>query len=78
MTAKIIPFKGITKLDLDPDTILESLKGRLDGFVILGYEKDSGDTRASTEFFSSTYADGGQVMWLLERCKHKLMNIADE
>ena len=67
MTAKIIPFTGITKLDLEPDMTLENLKGKLGGFVIAGYTPDG------EEFFSSTYADGGTALWLLERCKRALV-----
>jgi len=78
MSAKIIPFSGITKLDLDPDVILENLKGKLDGFVIMGYEKGADEECVATEFFSSTYADGGKVLWLMERCKRQLMKIAED
>ena len=78
MSAKIIPFNGITKLDLDPDVILENLKGKLEGFVILGYEKGADEKCVATEYFSSTYADGGTVLWLMERCKRHLMKIAEE
>jgi len=67
--AKIIPFTGITSLDLPPDRVLEGAMGKLEGVVILGYDKD-GD-----EFFSSTYADGGTVMWLLERAKMRVMEV---
>ena len=65
--AKIIPFKGVTSLDLDPDVILENTKGRLEGFVIAGWDKDG------EEYFASTYGDGGTTLWLLERCKKKLL-----
>ena len=68
---KVIPFGGITKLDLDPDMVLENNKGKLEGVVILGYGKD-GD-----EYFASTYADGGEVLWLLERCKKMLLEMPD-
>lgn len=67
--AKVIPFCGITKLDMDPDTILEHLKGQLEGFVLIGY------TNEGEEFFSSTYADGGTVLWLMEQCKLKLLQV---
>jgi len=72
MVAKIIPFKGITKLDLDPDTVLENNKGKLEGFVIIGYGVDG------SEYFASTYADGGTALWLLERCKKMLLEMGDE
>lgn len=63
----VIQFTGITKLDLDADTTLENLKGNLEGFVIAGYDKQG------NEFFSSTYADGGTVLWLIERLKKRLI-----
>ena len=65
--AKIIPFNGVTKLDLDPDTVLENNKGKYEGFVIAGYDLEG------NERFASTYSDGGTTMWLLERCKKRLM-----
>jgi hypothetical protein len=69
--SKVIPFTGITKLDLNPDMVLENLKGELEGFVIVGYTPDG------EEYFSSTYADGGTALWLLERCKRALLNNGD-
>jgi hypothetical protein len=68
MTAKIIPIGCITRLDLNPDDILERAKGQLEGVVIIGFEKDDGALYAA-----SSYADGGTVMWLLEACKKALM-----
>jgi len=68
----VIQFKGITKLDLDPDTTLENTKGKLKGFVILGYNVDG------AEYFASTYADGGDVLWLMERMKLRLLNVIPE
>lgn len=67
--SKVIPFSGVTTLDLNPDIILESLKGKLEGFVLVGFTPD-GD-----EFFSSTYADGGTALWLIERLKKQLLDI---
>jgi hypothetical protein len=72
MSAKIIPFNGITRLDLNPDMVLENTKGKLEGVIIIGYNKE-GD-----EYFASSYADGGDVLWLLERMKLRLLNIEEE
>ena len=69
--SKVIPFSGITRLDLDPDTVLHHLKGKFEGFVIAGYTADG------EEYFSSTYADGGTALWLLERCKRSLLTQGD-
>jgi hypothetical protein len=29
--SNVIPFNGITRLDLDPDMVLENTKGKLEG-----------------------------------------------
>lgn len=64
---KVIMFDGITKLDIPPDRILNSFVGRLEGVIIIGYDKDG------EEAFASSYADGGTTLWLLERCKKALL-----
>lgn len=65
--AEILLFSGITQLNLPADRVLEQNIGKLDGVVILGWDK------AGEEFFASSYADGGTVLWLLERCKRRLI-----
>jgi hypothetical protein len=68
---KVIPFSGVTNLDLEADVVLENTKGQLEGFVICGYTKDG------EEYFASTYSDGKEAMWLLERCKRELLKVCD-
>ncbi len=68
--SKVIPFTGITTLDLDPDIVLENCKGKMEGVVLLGW------TPGGEMFFSSTYADGGTVLWLLEQCKKRLLEVS--
>jgi hypothetical protein len=70
MTGEVITFRGISRLDLDPDRTLEKTKGKLSNFVIIGWEKDA----PHEFFFSSTMADGGDVLWLMELAKHKLIS----
>ncbi len=53
---KIIPIGGVTRLDLPPDRILEAAKGKMEGVVIVGFDKD-GEVYAA-----SSYADGGRVL----------------
>jgi len=72
MAGKVIPFTGVTKLDFDPDLLLENYKGKFEGFIIAGYSKDG------EEIFASSYADGGTVLWLMERFKQKLMKVTEE
>lgn len=69
---KVVPIGCITTLDMPPDQILERAMDQLEGVVILGYDKNG------EEFFASSYADGGTVMWLLERCKIKLMQAVEK
>lgn len=69
---KVIPFTGITRLNFNPDIILEQNKGVFEGVVIMGFDKEG------NEIFASSYADGGTVLWLAERMKKKLLGSADE
>lgn len=64
---EVVDFNGITKLDLDPDRVLDSAKGKLDSAVVIGFDKD-GDL-----YFASSKADGGDVLWLLEKAKKELL-----
>lgn len=68
----VVDFTGITRLDIDPDRVLRKAIGQLERCTIVGVNKD-GD-----EFFASSVADGGTVVWDMERAKHKLMKIVDE
>ena len=71
MTAKIIPLGCVTRLDLDADMVLENLKGKLEGFVYAGWDKEG------LFYAGSTYADGGDTLWLLEQCKRQLLKSRD-
>ncbi len=71
MPGEIVNWSGITKLDMPPDRILEAAKDKLEGVVILGFTKD-GD-----EYFASSYADGGEMLWLLERAKKALLSMPE-
>lgn len=69
--SNVIPIGGITRLDLPADRVLEGAIGQMKGVVLIGFDQDG------NEYFASTYADGGTVMWLLERCKLQLMRQVD-
>lgn len=68
----VVRFTGITKLDMPADHVIESALGKLEGVVILGYDK------GGQEYFASSYADGGDMLWLVERAKKALMEMVDE
>lgn len=63
----IVRFPGVTRLDIDPDQVLQEALGNVEGVVLIGYDK------TGEHYFASSYADGGEVLWLLEACKKKLM-----
>ncbi len=65
---KITPLGNVTKLDLPPDRILEAAKSKLEGVVILGFDK------YGEAYCASSYADGGTVLWLLECCKQQVFD----
>lgn len=73
MSAEIHEFRGITKLDLPVERLLNrALEADLTEVVILGFDKDG------EEFFASSKSDGGAVLWHLHRAIHKLMTMPDD
>ena len=67
--SNIIPIGGITLLDIPEDQILEQSKGKMDGVVLMGWDQDG------ELYFASSFADGGSVLWLMEKCKEALLEI---
>ncbi len=62
----------VTTLDCPPERILqEALDEGLNMVVVIGYDADG------NEYFSSSVADGGTTLWLLERTKLKLLTIME-
>lgn len=64
--AKVIPIGTLTSLDVPVERVLDNAR-ELEGVVVLGYTKDN------EYHFASTYADGGTVLWLLEKLKQRLL-----
>jgi hypothetical protein len=71
MSGKVIHLEMVTRHDLPPDKVLNAAIGQLASCVILGFDE------AGEEYFASSYADGGDVLWLMERCKKILMETGD-
>lgn len=69
---KVISLGCVTRLDLPVDRVLESAKSKMANVVLLGWDNDG------ELYFASTFADGGEVLWLLELCKLKLFAAAGE
>lgn len=70
MTAKVIVLPLVTRLDIPVDRVLDNaaLSG-MQAVVILGYD-EKGEF-----YFASSYADGGDVLWLLEKAKKELLSV---
>ena len=56
MADNVIPFGGITRLDIDPDRVLTSAVGKLECVVVVGLGKDG------EEYFASSMADGADAL----------------
>lgn len=70
---EVVDLPVITRLNLPPDRVLRgALEAGLTGVVVCGYDAEG------NEYFASSYADGGEVLWLLKRCEHQLMRTVDE
>lgn len=67
---KVIELGCLTKLDIPADKVLEGAIGKMEGVVVLGWDKND------ELYFASTYADGGTIIWLLEVCKKRLLTPA--
>ena len=72
MSSNVIDLPVITRLNLDPDRVLNKAIGELKDVVIIGYDKDD------NEYFATSMADGGDIVWLLERMKLRLLRISDD
>ena len=69
---ELITLHQITSLDIPADRVLTSAVGKLEKCVVMGYDHEG------NFWFSSSVADGGDVLWLLENLKANLLNLARE
>jgi hypothetical protein len=67
MTDTVINFGGGTFLDLPPDRVLKAATGKLEGVILLGYDKEN------NEYFASSYGDATGMLWLVEQFKKRLL-----
>ena len=70
--AEIINFGGgVKNTDYDADTTLDSLKGKLQAFVLVGYDFDG------NELTAITFGRLPEALWILERGKKSILERAD-
>ena len=68
----VVTLNMITSIDIPAERVIDAAKeASLTKVVIIGYDADG------REYFASSVADGGEVVWLMERAKYKMMEIAD-
>lgn len=77
MTLKLVDnvtvLQTVTTLDVPCERILTAaLDSTLQGVVVMGYDAEG------QIYFASSYADGGDVLWLMEKCKTLLLNATVE
>lgn len=70
--SNVIDFNGQTVLDINPDKVLSSAIGELEGCVIIGYTKDG------YEYFASSYGNQETQLWLCERFKKQVLEMVEE
>mgnify|MGYP007002395784 CR=1 FL=1 len=57
----------VTRLDLPVERVLEQAKDQMAHVVLMGWDNDG------ELYFASTFADGGEILWLMEKCREALM-----
>jgi hypothetical protein len=73
MTDKVVPFPGVSFLDLPVERILDgAMKKDLESVVVLGWTQE-GDL-----YFAASQADGGDVLWLLKKSEKMLLDMGPD
>lgn len=71
--ADVIDWPYPSLIDQPPERILDNARQQdFEGVVVLGFLKDG------SAYMASSYADGGTVSWLIDRCKHVMHRHMDK
>lgn len=71
--SNVVTLPVITRLDLDPGRVLQAaIEDNLTEVVIVGFDQDG------KEYFASSKSDAADVIFHLERAKHRLMRVIDQ
>lgn len=65
-------FTGLTKLDLDPDLLLDQAKGQMERVIIIGF------TKTGEEYLAFSDADMAHAVYDIERAKLALLREWDK
>jgi hypothetical protein len=67
MSDKVEYLDIATRLDVPVERVLDGLEETLESVVVIGWDKEG------EMVFASSMADGGDVLWLLEKAKNLLL-----
>jgi hypothetical protein len=68
----VVDLPVITTLDIPAEKVLQgATEAEMQDIMIIGYDKDG------QEYFASSFSDGGKALWMMERAKRRLMDLAD-
>ena len=63
----VVNFGGYTRLDIDPDSVLEGAKGKLSKVLVIGCEEDD-------LYMATSTTSKPEILYLIEQLKFKLLN----
>jgi hypothetical protein len=70
---EVVILQNVTSLDLPPERLLNAaIEAGPSKVLIIGVKEDG------SEYFASSVADGGDVLWMLERAKLKLLQVVEK
>jgi hypothetical protein len=61
-------FGGETRLDIEPDKVLQGAVGNLTAAIVIGYDKDD------NLYFASSYGYTPDTLWAIEQAKQALID----
>lgn len=72
IVSNVVVLPVMTSIDIEAERVLEgAINAKLQSCFVAGYD-ENGDT-----YFASSLADGGDVLWLMEKAKAMLMKITE-
>lgn len=67
--SNVLPFTGLTTVDVPANRILEGVKDELDSVVVLGWDKED------SFYFAVSHGKKADILYLLELAKQSIMEV---